>query len=67
MSRSGAFKLGLFTAGAVLMLLLATAGTVGMTWDEPIYSAAAENATTTMLRRPSATWRDSCTATWLPR
>ena len=44
MSRPGAVKLGLLTAVAVLAILFATAGTIGVTWDEPIYSQAAENA-----------------------
>ena len=44
MSRSQAAKLGVLTAAAVLVLLLATAAPVGVTWDEPIYSQAAENA-----------------------
>ena len=44
MSRPGAVKLGFLTAVAVLALLFATSGAVGVTWDEPIYSQAAENA-----------------------
>ena len=32
------------TVLCVLALLLSTAATVGVTWDEPIYSQAAENA-----------------------
>lgn len=44
MSRAGAVKLGLLTAVAVLALLFATSATVSVTWDEPIYSQAAENA-----------------------
>ena len=35
---------GLGVAAVVFVLLLRTAGTVGVTWDEPIYSQAAENA-----------------------
>jgi 4-amino-4-deoxy-L-arabinose transferase-like glycosyltransferase len=44
MNRSGAVRLGILTATAVLVLLLATSGTVGVTWDEPIYSEAAERS-----------------------
>ena len=44
MSRSQAAKLGVLTAVAVLVLLLATAASISVTWDEPIYSQAAENA-----------------------
>jgi 4-amino-4-deoxy-L-arabinose transferase-like glycosyltransferase len=44
MSRSGALKLGILVAAAALVLLLTTAGTIGVTWDEPINSRAAENA-----------------------
>jgi 4-amino-4-deoxy-L-arabinose transferase-like glycosyltransferase len=43
MSRSQAVKLGVLTTAAVLVLLLATAAPIGVTWDEPIYSQAAEN------------------------
>ena len=41
MSRSQAATLGVLTAVAVLVLLLATAASISITWDEPIYSAAA--------------------------
>jgi hypothetical protein len=44
MSRSQAAKLGVLVAAAVLVLLFATAAPVSITWDEPIYSQAAENA-----------------------
>ena len=35
---------GLGVAAVVFVLLLSTATSVGVTWDEPIYSQAAENA-----------------------
>ena len=35
---------GLGVAAVVFVLLLATSTSVGVTWDEPIYSQAAENA-----------------------
>ncbi len=44
MSRRGAVKLGFLTAVAVLAVLLATSAAIGVTWDEPINSQAAENA-----------------------
>jgi 4-amino-4-deoxy-L-arabinose transferase-like glycosyltransferase len=44
MSRSDAVRLGLLAAVVGFLLLLATSGAIGVTWDEPIYSQAAENA-----------------------
>jgi hypothetical protein len=35
---------GLGVAAVVFVLLFSTATSVGVTWDEPIYSQAAENA-----------------------
>ena len=43
-TRGQLWLLWLGVSAAVLVLLLATAAPVGVTWDEPIYSQAAENA-----------------------
>ncbi len=44
MTLSNTFRLAALTALAVVVILLLSAGEVGVTWDEPIYNQAAENA-----------------------
>ena len=44
LGRRSGWLLGLTVAAIAFALLLATTASVGVTWDEPIYSQAAENA-----------------------